>query len=56
MSDELSVLGKEVEKTRKSGKELGTRLERGLNEQEGLVEKVIALTLPIDDELADERS
>lgn len=39
MSDELSVLGKEVEKTRKSGKELGTRLERGLNEQEGLVEK-----------------
>lgn len=34
------MLGKEVDKSRKSGKELGARLERGLNEQEGLVEKV----------------
>ena len=41
MSEELNVLGKEVDKSRKSGKELGARLERGLNEQEGLVEKVI---------------
>jgi len=40
MSEELNVLGKEVDKSRKSGKELGARLERGLNEQEGLVEKV----------------
>ncbi|GAA5985878.1 hypothetical protein JCM11641_005330 [Rhodosporidiobolus odoratus] len=39
MSDELSQLGKEVEKTRKTTRELGTRLERALLDQEGLVEK-----------------
>lgn len=40
MSDELVVLGKEVEKNRKSSKDLGTRLERGLAEQEASVDKV----------------
>lgn len=40
MSDELIVLGKEVEKNRKASKDVGTRLERGLAEQEALVEKV----------------
>ncbi|GAA5918455.1 hypothetical protein JCM6882_005138 [Rhodosporidiobolus microsporus] len=39
MSAELGVLEKEVDKTRKATKELGTRLERGLTEQEGLVDK-----------------
>ncbi|GAA5878041.1 hypothetical protein JCM8547_005603 [Rhodosporidiobolus lusitaniae] len=39
MGDELNVLGKEVEKTRKATKDLGTRLERGLQEQETLVDK-----------------
>ncbi|BGP17900.1 Rho GTPase-activating protein [Rhodosporidiobolus nylandii] len=39
MGDELNVLGKEVDKTRKATKELGTRLERGLQEQENLVDK-----------------
>ncbi|SGZ20426.1 BQ5605_C021g09275 [Microbotryum silenes-dioicae] len=39
MSDELALLGKEVDKNRKSSKELGTRLERGLAEQESLVDK-----------------
>ena len=40
MSEELTSLGKEVEKHRKTSKELGGRLERGLQEQEGLVDKV----------------
>lgn len=40
MSEELSTLSREVEKVRKSSKELGSRLERNLNEQDGLVEKV----------------
>lgn len=40
MADELAVLGKEVEKSRKATKDLGTRLEKGLQEQEGLVDKV----------------
>lgn len=40
MSEELTTLGKEVEKHRKTSKELGTRLERGLAEQEALVDKV----------------
>jgi hypothetical protein len=40
MSDELGVLGKETEKVRKATKELGTRLERGLQEQETMVDKV----------------
>lgn len=39
MSEELLTLSKEVEKNRKASKDLGTRLERGLAEQEGLVEK-----------------
>ncbi|GJN90452.1 hypothetical protein Rhopal_003463-T1 [Rhodotorula paludigena] len=39
MSDELAVLGKEVEKSRKATKDLGARLEKGLQEQEGLVDK-----------------
>ncbi|GAA5970788.1 hypothetical protein JCM3765_006307 [Sporobolomyces pararoseus] len=39
MSEELSSLSRETEKLRKSSKEIGTRLERNLNEQEGLVEK-----------------
>ncbi|SCV74859.1 BQ2448_7888 [Microbotryum intermedium] len=39
MSDELAALGKEIDKNRKSSKELGTRLERGLAEQESLVDK-----------------
>ncbi|GAA6053119.1 hypothetical protein JCM3770_002862 [Rhodotorula araucariae] len=39
MSDELAVLGKEVEKNRKATKDLGARLEKGLQEQEGLVDK-----------------
>lgn len=51
MSDELVQLGKEVEKNRKSSKDLGTRLERGLAEQEALVDKArsfIALnSLPV---------
>lgn len=40
MSDELGVLGKETEKVRKATKDLGTRLERGLQEQENMVDKV----------------
>lgn len=40
ISDELTNLGKEVDKSRKTTKELGTKLERGLSEQEGLVDKV----------------
>lgn len=40
MSDELIVLGKEVEKNRKTSKDVGMRLERGLAEQEVLVDKV----------------
>lgn len=40
MSEELLTLGKEVEKHRRSSKDLGTRLEKGLAEQEGLVDKV----------------
>jgi Rho GTPase-activating protein RGD1 len=40
MSEELTTLGKEVEKHRRSSKDLGTRLEKGLAEQEGLVDKV----------------
>ncbi|GAA5912316.1 uncharacterized protein JCM6883_003323 [Sporobolomyces salmoneus] len=39
MSEELSTLSREIEKVRKTSKEMGGRLERGLNEQEGLVEK-----------------
>ncbi|CEQ41510.1 SPOSA6832_03229, partial [Sporobolomyces salmonicolor] len=39
MSEELVTLGKEVEKNRKASKELGSRLERGLMEQETLVDK-----------------
>lgn len=45
MSDELAVLGKETDKVRKATKELGTRLERGLQEQETLVDKVRSLVL-----------
>lgn len=40
MADELAVLGKEVDKSRKATKDLGARLEKGLQEQEGLVDKV----------------
>lgn len=43
MSDDLVLLGKEVDKNRKSSKDLGTRLERGLTEQENLVDKVSSL-------------
>ncbi|GAA5852509.1 hypothetical protein JCM9279_003479 [Rhodotorula babjevae] len=39
MADELAVLGKEVDKSRKATKDLGARLEKGLQEQEGLVDK-----------------
>ncbi|GAA5877508.1 hypothetical protein JCM1840_003876 [Sporobolomyces johnsonii] len=39
MSEELVTLGKEVDKNRKASKELGSRLERGLMEQENLVDK-----------------
>ncbi|GAA6023927.1 hypothetical protein JCM10207_009279 [Rhodosporidiobolus poonsookiae] len=39
MSDELGVLSKEVDKTRKATKDLGGRLEKGLQEQELLVDK-----------------
>ncbi|GAA6024372.1 hypothetical protein JCM11491_001109 [Sporobolomyces phaffii] len=39
MSEELSTLSREVDKTRKSSKELGQRLERSLHEQEQLVDK-----------------
>ncbi|KAK4050229.1 Rho GTPase-activating protein [Microbotryomycetes sp. JL201] len=39
ISDELSTLGKEVDKVRKASKEHGARLERGLAEQDSLVEK-----------------
>lgn len=40
MSDELSLLGKEVERVRKGTKDHGARLERALAEQETLVDKV----------------
>lgn len=40
MSDELLILGKEVEKNRKLSKDLGARLERGLAEQDAIVDKV----------------
>ncbi|BGO95571.1 hypothetical protein NBRC10512_007828 [Rhodotorula toruloides] len=39
MSDELATVGKEVDKSRKATKELGARLEKGLQEQESLVDK-----------------
>lgn len=40
MSDELTALGKEVDKNRKSAKELASKLEKGLQEQEALVDRV----------------
>lgn len=40
MGEELLGINKEVEKNRKATKDLGTRLERGLAEQEALVDKV----------------
>ncbi|THU92989.1 RhoGAP-domain-containing protein [Dendrothele bispora CBS 962.96] len=39
MSEELATIAKEVDKTRKSTKELATRYERALQEAEGLTEK-----------------
>ncbi|KAF5353151.1 hypothetical protein D9758_008738 [Tetrapyrgos nigripes] len=39
MSEELATIAKEVDKTRKSTKELSTRYERALQEAEGLTEK-----------------
>ncbi|KAK4700938.1 Rho GTPase-activating protein RGD1, partial [Phenoliferia sp. Uapishka_3] len=39
MGDELGGINREVEKNRKSSRDLGTRLERGLSEQEALVDK-----------------
>lgn len=39
MSDELTALGKEVDKNRKSAKELASKLEKGLQEQEALVDR-----------------
>ncbi|GEM12854.1 rho GTPase-activating protein [Rhodotorula toruloides] len=45
MGDELATLGKEVEKSRKATKELGARLEKGLQEQESLVDKVRSVPL-----------
>lgn len=39
MSEELLILSKEVEKNRKVSKDLGTRLERGLVEQDNIVDK-----------------
>ena len=52
MSDELGVLGKEVEKSRKASKDLGTRLERGLGELEAGVDKV-SLSSCLDRAVAD---
>ena len=40
MSEELVTITREADKTRKANKELGNRLEKGLSEQESLVEKV----------------
>lgn len=40
MSDELAVLNKEVDKNRKVAKELAAKLEKGLQEQEQLVDRV----------------
>lgn len=40
MSDELTALGKEVDKNRKAAKELASKLEKGLQEQEALVDRV----------------
>lgn len=40
ISEELLNLSREVEKARKSGKDLGSKLERGLQEQDSLVDKV----------------
>lgn len=42
MSDELNTLAKEADRNRKASKELGARLERGLAEQDALVDKVRA--------------
>ncbi|GAA5933758.1 uncharacterized protein JCM15063_001410 [Sporobolomyces koalae] len=39
MAEELSTLNKEVDRIRKSSKDLGTRLERGLSEQDAMVDK-----------------
>lgn len=39
MSDELTALGKEVDKNRKAAKELASKLEKGLQEQEALVDR-----------------
>lgn len=44
MSDELIILAKEVERSRKSSRELGVRLEKNLAEQEYLVDKVSHIT------------
>lgn len=43
MSDELNALGKEVDKNRKAAKELASKLEKGLQEQEALVDRVRCL-------------
>ncbi|GAA5884654.1 hypothetical protein JCM3774_002549 [Rhodotorula dairenensis] len=39
MSDELTMLGKEVDKNRKAAKELASKLEKGLQEQDALVDR-----------------
>jgi hypothetical protein len=40
MSEELTTLTKEVEKSRKASREMGSRLEKGLSEQDSFVDKV----------------
>lgn len=47
MSDELNALGKEVDKNRKAAKELASKLEKGLQEQEALVDRVRCLNRPL---------
>lgn len=40
ISEELLTLSREVDKARKLGREFGSKLERGLQEQDTLVDKV----------------
>ncbi|EUC55618.1 GTPase-activator protein for Rho-like GTPase family protein [Rhizoctonia solani AG-3 Rhs1AP] len=51
MSDELASLAKEVEKNRKSAKDLGTRYERALQDAEAAMEKAKARVSAVTEEL-----
>lgn len=51
MSDELAGLAKEVERNRKTAKDLGSRYERALQDAEGAMEKAKARVTTVTEEL-----